>query len=272
MINIIHNKINSNYFIINIKLDKLSNIFINNKNNKHKYFIIIKKWIKSILDKYSIMSNWVVYIKNLNYCYFRIFIYLNSLNYSNMDEKNIIYLNDMINYENIFKINIKDFIKLFNADELKLFIDLEFKIIDNNFNSISSNNSNGSEEINTELNGEFTNSFDIIDLNFFNIDKLQNQKIISHKEFISSNKKYIITDIGISGLNKVTFFNELLKVLQLNNTDIYYDKEYNIYNDDLFSKIKENNKFYWIDYINNLENNESNMLSILFKLMFNGFQ
>ncbi len=238
MIEIKHNNINSNYFIINFKLNR-------HINADDKYIIIIKKWIQNILDKYLIMSNWVIYIKNLNYKYFRIFIYLNSLNYSNMDNENLIYLTDMINYENIFKINIKDFVRFFNTNELELLINLELNIIDSNLDDESSSEEND------------CTAFDIIDLHF--------SESSENKQFI----KKFISKIGVSGLNKVTFFNELLKLVYIGTpyNNIYSNNQSSnsTFNDIIFTKIKENNKYYWVDY----NENEINNKNIILKLLFN---
>jgi hypothetical protein len=150
MFNLIHNKINSNYFIINIKLNFPkpfdSNENYNYINFKKKYIIIIEKWIKNILDKYSLMSNWVLYITNLNFNTIRIFIYLNSLNYSNMDDKHLIYLSDMINYETMFKLNIHDLSKLFSIDKLNLLIDLELGLIKTNLDEDSHEENSSDDE------------------------------------------------------------------------------------------------------------------------------
>ena len=299
-INVIHNNVNSNYFIINIKFDFNTNLIYDiNKyiTIKNQYLIIIQKWIKTILNKYSIMSNWVVYIKNLNFEYFRVFIYLNSLNYSNMDTKNIIYLTDMINYENIFKINIKDFVKHFNISELKVLIDLELKLISDSLseasnslsevsislseasnslsedsNSLSEASNSLSEASNSLSEASNLNTFNIIDMHFFEMNQLSieqknNLQISKFDEMINNNKYKFITDIGISGINKVTFINELLKLLYINNsydTCIYFNNTHNIYNDKLFTKIKEKNKFYWVDYNENDINIKYNLLKLLF--------
>lgn len=160
MFDLIHNKVNSIYFIINIKLnfpDLLnSDIDDNYINLKKKYKIVIEKWIKNILDQYSLMSNWVIYIANFNFNTFRIFIYLNSVNYTNMDDKNLIYLSDMINYETMFKLNINDFSKLFHIDKLNLLIDLELGLIKNNLDDSSNDESNN--ESNDSSNDESNNS------------------------------------------------------------------------------------------------------------------
>ena len=114
MYELLHNKINSNYFIVNIKLkfpesNDNQMIHVNFKNNdvifnynnltnksmlklKNKYISIIRKWIQNILDQYSLLYNSVLYITNLNYDTIRIFIYFNPLSYSNMDNKYAIYL------------------------------------------------------------------------------------------------------------------------------------------------------------------------------------
>jgi len=276
MFNLIHNKVNSNYFIINIKLHfpNSNNLNIYNEciDLKKKYLIIIKKWIMNILDRYSIMSNWILYITNLNFNTVRIFIYLNSLNYNNMDDKNLIYLSDMKNYETLFKINILEFSKLFHIEKLNLLIDLEFNLIkpnleelsddsdsldsldslDDSNDSDSSNNvddlNNLDDSVNIQVNNNVKqlNSFDIIDFNYFTKNQLSKSQLVKQYNELCINERYnIITDIGISGLNKVTFFNELKKLNYIHNSNIYSNKYFNIYNYNLYTKIKENNKCYW---------------------------
>ena len=292
MFNLIHNKINSNYFIINIKLNFPkpfdSNENYNYINFKKKYIIIIEKWIKNILDKYSLMSNWVLYITNLNFNTIRIFIYLNSLNYSNMDDKHLIYLSDMINYETMFKLNIHDLSKLFSIDKLNLLIDLELGLIKtnldedsneenssddesfinlftNNLINNSNNDSNNNSNNNLEEPKSLTkiNTFDIIDFNYFTKHQLSNKQLMKQYEELCINNRFnIISDIGISGLNKVTFFNELSKLNCIQQSNLYSNKSFNIYSFDLYTKIKENNKFYWIKYNSNDLNNQ--VISLIF--------
>lgn len=286
MFDLIHNKVNSNYFIVNIKLDFLEyNLFQSIETTIHikqKYIIIIKKWIQNILDSHSKNSNWIIYIQNLNFNTVRIFIYLNSLYYSTMDDDNLIYITDMINYENIFKINIHDFSNLFTIHKLNLLIDLEFEIIkpsldfDNGSYSSSNSYSTSSENssISSSNNSYEIDTYDLIDddyIDYFkNSEHIIKEKIYLNK--ITNDRNKIIKKIGISGINKVTFFNELNKLnfIKVDNSEnsLYFNVDHNIYDSYGYAKIKENKIYYWVKINNNSE--ISTLLDHMY-ILFNKF-
>jgi hypothetical protein len=246
MFELVHNKINSNYFIFNIKLKFPE---INEQTNtklllrfKNKYNIIIKKWIQNILDQYSLLYNTILIISNLNYDTIRVFISLMPLTYSNMDNKNVIYLSDMINYESISKLNIYQLIKLFYLDKLNLLIDLEFDIIKPHLDTDSSSSDDN-------------NTFDFIDYDYFNKKDINNTQNIKQQELNYIHNRYnVIQIIGISGVTKNTFINEINKLSILEQGNFYFNSLHNIYNNDIYIKIKENNKHIWVNYNDNLDN------------------
>lgn len=267
MYELLHNKINSNYFIVNIKLkfpesNDNQMIHVNFKNNdvifnynnltnksmlklKNKYISIIRKWIQNILDQYSLLYNSVLYITNLNYDTIRIFIYFNPLSYSNMDNKYAIYLTDMINYDSLCKLNILDFIKLFHIDKLNLLIDLEFDIIKPHMDSDSS--LDGSDELDQNK-----HAFDIIDYNYFDKSNINDAQLNKKQEHLFLHHRYnIIKIVGVSGINKLTFLNEIQKISIIEKGHIYPHNYHKNYDTELYVKIKENNKHMWISYEKN---------------------
>lgn len=273
MYELLHNKTNSNYFIINVKLqfpeisetqtiqvssDKINNKILHYGNDtivkfKHKYIYIIRKWIQNILDQYSLLYNSVLFITNLNYDTIRIFIYFNPLSYSHMDNKHAIYLTNMINYESLCNIKINDFIKLFQIEKLNLLIELELNIIKQTLDSDSS-----SEESDT-----INHNFDIIDYDYFdkyNMTKTQLNKKCEH--LFNHHRLDIIKIIGISGVNKITFINEIHKILIIQQGNLYRHNLHNNYDTELFVKIKENNKHVWVSYEKN--KNIQNIIQLIF--------
>lgn len=273
MYELLHNKTNSNYFIINIKLqfpefndnqtihvssndNNTSHLIFYNKDTivkfKNKYINVIRKWIQNILDKYSLLYNSVLFITNLNYDTIRIFIYFNPLRYSNMDNQHAIYLTDMINYDSLCDININDFIKLFQIEKLNLLIDLELNIIKHTLDSDSS--SDESDVINY--------NFDIIDYDYFDKNNITQNQLNKKCEHLFNHHRYnIIKVIGISGVNKLTFLNEINKVSIIKKGNIYIHHLHNNYDTELYVKIKENNKHLWISYEKNI--NIQNIIQLI---------
>ena len=271
MYELLQNTINSNYFIINIKLkfpesSENQMIHVNLKNNdnstnndivfnynnktnksilklKNKYINVIRKWIQNILDQYSLLYNSVLYITNLNYDTIRIFIYFNPLSYSNMDNNYAIYLSDMINYDSLCKLNILDFIKLFQIEKLNLLIDLEFDIIKPHMDTDSS--SDESEHTNNQ-------TFDIIDYDYFDKSNISDVQLNKKQEHLFLHHRYnIIKIVGVSGINKAAFINELQKISIIEKGNIYPHNYHKNYDTELYVKIKENNKHMWISYEKN---------------------
>jgi hypothetical protein len=274
MYELLHNKTNSNYFIINIKLkfpesgdnqmihvnlkkneNSTHNDIVFNYNNltnksilklKNKYINVIRKWIQNILDQYSLLYNSVLYITNLNYDTIRIFIYFNPLNYSNMDNNYAIYLTDMIKYDSLCKLNILEFIKLFQIEKLNLLIDLEFDIIKPHMDTDSSSGSSD-ESDNTN-----NHTFDIIDYDYFDKSNISDVQLNKKQEHLFLHHRYnIIKIVGVSGINKLTFLNEIQKISIIEKGNIYPHNYHKNYDTELYVKIKENNKHMWISYEKN---------------------
>jgi hypothetical protein len=92
-------------------------------------------------------------------------------------------------------------------------------------------------------------------------NKLKNSEhIIKEKIYlnkITNDRNKIIKKIGISGINKVSFFNELNKLnfIKLDNSEnsLYFNVDHNIYDSYGYAKIKENNSHYWVKINNNSE-------------------
>lgn len=268
MYELFHNKVNSNYFIVNIKLkfpesndNQMIHINLNNNKNKdnillnyskivnksltkykNKYINIIRKWIQNILDKYALLYNSVLFVTNLNYDTVRVFLYFNPLSYSNMDQKHVIYLTDMINYDSLCKLNINDFIKLFEIDKLNLLIDLELDIIKPNLDSDGS-----SEELDSH-----NHTFDIIDYEDVDKHHITDLQLNKKQENVFLHHRYnIIKIVGVSGVNKLTFINEINKLATLEKGNVYQNQYHTNYDTELYVKIKENNKHIWVAYEKN---------------------
>ncbi len=264
MLELIHNSVNSEYIIINFKLqfDELDTI-----EYKKVYYNIISEWIKLILDKYKIVFNWTFYINNLNYNTIRIFLLIDKYNYSNMDDSSIIYISNAFEFYNKNDINIIDLSKLFNIDELKIIIEQEFNNIKNNLNSTKSNCSSISSDgslIKMPIDNIIENHFD----EFNEMNKIKENTDIIEKNNIKEDTikdinisdKHNIKAIGLSGVNKNTFIYELKKINILKHSDIYYNKKHNIFNNQIYKKIKENNKYFWIlydDYLDEINYSDS---------------
>lgn len=280
MLELVQNSINSEYIIINIKLEfnDLEPI-----NYKKIYYNIICEWIKCILDKYNKIYNWTFYINNLNYKIIRVFLLIDKYNYPNMDDNNLIYTTNAFEFYNKNDINILELCKNFNIEDLNIIILKEFEIIKNNLDSTksicSSIESNNSSEINIPINYVMENHFNYNNKEINNLDEVNNLDEINEFEEVNefeeiniksnnltnSNENLIkkkiipvpkienIHSIGVSGVNKNTFIYELKKINVLKHSDIYYNKYHNIFNNQLFKKIKENNKYYWILYDNYID-------------------
>lgn len=258
MLELIHNSINSEYIIINFKLefDDIDTI-----EYKKVYYNIISEWIKLILDKYKIVLNWTFYINNLNYNTIRLFLLIDKYNYPNMDENNIIYITNAFEFYNKNDINILDLSKLFNINELKIIIEQEFNNIKNNLNSTKSNCSSISSDgslVQMPINNIIEDHFD----EFNKVLIADNSNDINKNIINEYNKdnKCNIKAIGLSGVNKNTFIHELKKINVLKHSDIYYNKKHNIFNNQIYKKIKENNKYFWIlydDYLDELNYSDS---------------
>ena len=277
MLELIHNSINSEYIIINFKLEfnELDSI-----EYKKVYYNIILEWIKLILNNYKIVLNWTFYINNLNYNTIRIFLLIDKYNYPNMDDGNIIYITNAFEFYNKNDINILDLSKLFNINELKVIIEQEFNNIKNNLNSTKSNCSSLSSDsslIQMSIDNIIEDHFD--EINKFNESNESNEtnetnetnEINKPNETNEINKPneikninlpetHNIKAIGLSGVNKNTFIHELKKINILKHSDIYYNKKHNIFNNQIYKKIKENNKYFWIlydDYLDELNYSDS---------------
>lgn len=299
MFELLNNSVNSNYFIINIKLkfpeygeDNIINLKYYDKNGiinfKNAYISIIRKWVQNILDQYSLLYNVVLYIANLNYDTIRVFIYFNPLSYSNMDKKFSIYLTDMINYDTLCKLNMKEFTNMFRIEKLHLLIDLEFEIIkpsldtdEDSDDSSSSNDSISSNDLiesmdyynkkndkNTVNNNKkkddeiIEHHFDIIEYEHFEQSHITKSQIIKQeKDFLIRNRFNIIQTIGISGINKITFLNEINKISMLERGNIYSHPYHTNYDTELYIKIKENNEHIWIPYQKNI--NLQNIIKLI---------
>lgn len=257
MLELIHNSINSEYIIINFKLefDEIDTI-----EYKKVYYNIISEWIKLILDKYKIVFNWTFYINNLNYNTIRIFLLIDKYNYPNMDDSKLIYISNAFEFYNKNDINILDLSKLFNIDELKVIIEQEYNNIKNNLNSTKSNCSSVSSDgslIKMPIDNIIEDHFD----EFNKVNKSNKKEIINEtNETNNSTKKCNIIAIGLSGVNKNTFIHELKKINVLKHSDIYYNKKHNIFNNQIYKKIKENNKYFWIlydDYLDEMNYSDS---------------
>ncbi len=242
MLELINNSVNSEYIIINFKLDFNENDTLNYKDT---YYIVICEWIKIILDKYKNIFNWTFYINNLNYQVIRVFILIDKYNYPNMDNQKIIYITNAFEFYNKNDINIIDLSKQFNIEDLKILLLQEINNINNNLDSNESNSSSDGSLITMPIE-VFGNYFENKDKN------------IEHKLIKEQSNNYKINSIGLSGVNKNTFIYELKKINVLKHTNIYYNKNHNIFKNQIYKKIKENNKFYWIlydDYLNEIYNN-----------------
>ena len=284
MYKLLHNKTNSNYFIINMKLkfpessdNQIIHVNFKNKDNstnndvvfnynnltnksilklKNKYINVIRKWIQNILDQYSLLYDSVLYITNLNYDTIRIFIYFNPLSYSNMDNHYAIYLTDMIKYDSLCKLNILEFIKLFQIDKLNLLIDLEFDIIKPHMD-IDSSSCSSDESDNTN-----NYTFNIIDYDYFDKSHISDVQLSKQQENLFLHHRYnIIKIVGISGINTSTFLNEIKKISIIEKGNIYPHNYHNNYDTELHVKIKENNKHMWISYEKNTQ--LANILQLL---------
>lgn len=249
-----NNNIDSKYIIINIKLlfNELTPI-----NYKFIYFNIILNWLKVTLDKYLLIYNWIVFIQNLNYNKIRIFLFTNDDNYPNMDINNLIYITN--NFKHINNtINIKTLEQLFDENELKIIINQEFQIIKNSLSSSTSSNedSENTNKIQNNIINDYYNEYTIINNLEDNENSILNIKINSIEQ--ESN----LIGLGLSGVNKITFISELNKLYSLQFSNIYYHKKHNIYNNIILKKIKENNKFYWVEYnkSNDLNNTEIDII------------
>ncbi len=252
---LINNQINSKYIIINIKLD-----FSNNETIKYKYnyYKIIINWLKLSLDKYLLIYNWIFYIQNLNYDTIRIFLFTTHDNYPNMDNYNLIYLTNNFKHTTD-NININNLEKLFDISELKIIINQEFELIKKTLSSASSNENDAELKI-------INDSNNIIN-DYYNDYAIINKKSNIYDIKINAiEQKINIVKIGMSGTNKLTFISELKKINTLQVSKIYYNDKHNIYNNNIFQKIKENNKFYWVEY-NNLESKDQNNLEYIFSIL-----
>lgn len=258
MLELIHNSINSEYIIINFKLefDDIDTI-----EYKKVYYNIISEWIKLILDKYKIVLNWTFYINNLNYNTIRLFLLIDKYNYPNMDENNIIYITNAFEFYNKNDINILDLSKLFNINELKIIIEQEFNNIKNNLNSTKSNCSSISSDgslVQMPINNIIEDHFDEFNKVLIGDNSNDINKNIINE--YNKDNKCNIKAIGLSGVNKNTFIHELKKINVLKHSDIYYNKKHNIFNNQIYKKIKENNKYFWIlydDYLDELNYSDS---------------
>lgn len=238
---IINNKIDSEYMIVNIKLN-----FNNNDNLTYKkqYFNSIKEWIKLTLDKYIVLYNWIYFINNFNFDTIRIFIFIDPITSPNMDDNKLIFLTNNFTFADR-KINIKNLSNLFNLEEFKIIIQQQCKLI-NQHSLSSSNESQISDLINTDYN-LYDNNLDYQGYTLINNQLINN---INMSRLDNSNPYSLnnIYSIGISGINKNTFISELKKINTIKYSNIYYNSKHNIYNYNLLKKIKENNEFYWVDF------------------------
>jgi hypothetical protein len=164
-------------------------------------------------------------------------------NYSN----NELTTNNII--ENHFNIIEVDFL---DCNIINKTLDSQFKFTD----EINTDDIN-TDEINTdEINTDELNT-DEINQEENKIDNKEN-KILTNLNIISNNcltpdlDNLNIKSIGVSGVNKNTFIYELKKIHLLKHSDIYYNQKHNLFDNQIFKKIKENNKYYWILYDDSL--------------------
>lgn len=222
-----HNNQPSEYLIINFKINR------NNNNNINldiidNYYLTISEWIKHILDTYDSRFNWNFYICNLNFNIIRVFIYINKQQYAKMDnETNSLYITN--SFYDIHKYNI-------NLDILLTFIR------NKDFNLLL-NNKTYNYDILTSESGSSSGSDYESDNLYANLD-------YTHLDIV--NEDNLIDTIGISGVNYDTFMSELNKVYLLKFS--YYKNDNNmndIFSEDIYKKLTENNELFWITSYNN---------------------
>ena len=102
------------------------------------------------------------------------------------------------------------------------------------------------------------NMYDLIDNDYFEYMTTCNKELLRDKMYINkitNDRNKIIKEIGISGINKVSFFNELNKLNHINfqksDESLYFHIDHNIYDSYAYTKINENNIYHWIKINNN---------------------
>ncbi len=221
---VINNNQLSEYIIINFKIDNNENLNLDIINN---YYKTISEWIKFILDTYDARFNWNFYICNLNFNIIRVFIYINKNKYAQTDtETNTLYITNSYYDFNKYNINLNILSTFINCKEFKLLLN------NNNLNNdfISSDSESNSSSDYDEL---YSN------LNYINFDLVD--------------KDILINTIGISGVKYNTFISELNKIYLLKFS--YYNNKNddinNVFSEDIYKKINENNELLWISSYNN---------------------
>lgn len=209
---ILHNDCDSEFIIINIKMDYLNILNLDLINN---YYIAIAEWVKHILDKYNNTYNWKFFISNLHFRVIRIFITIDKKNYAKVDDdtKSIYVTNYYINNNSII-INLERLSLLFNIQDFILFL--------HSYNIIESENSSQS-----------------------------NYSINSYDSDSTIDDNILIKNIGISGITKETFISELKKIPLLKINTYKSNSILNIYHEDIYTKLLENNTLFWITSNNN---------------------
>jgi hypothetical protein len=210
---IIYNECDSEFIIINIKIDYMDILDLDLIN---KYYVSIAEWIKTILDKYNNTYNWKFYICNLHFRVMRIFITIDKQNYAKVDDTKTIYITNYFINNNPIIINLDKLISLFNIQDFILFLHSNTNIeSDNSTQSDYSyeSDSNSSEE--------------------------------------TEDGNILIKNIGISGITKETFISELKKIPLLKINTNKFNSLLNTFHEDIYNKLLENNILFWITSNNN---------------------
>lgn len=221
---VINNNQPSEYIIINFKINNNDELNLDIIDN---YYKTISEWIKFILDTYDTRFNWNFYICNLNFNIIRVFIYISKHQYAKMDnDTNTLYISN--SYYDINKYNI-------NLDILSSFIKCkEFLLLLNNKNlSLDFSTSDSESDSSSDYDELYAN--------------------LNYTHLIIENKESLINTIGISGVNYDTFISELNKIYLL-KFSYYNHKNENIneiFSEDIYKKINENNELFWVTSYNN---------------------
>jgi len=268
---ILHNNQLSEYLIINFKINTLSTDIIN-IDVINNYYLSITEWIKYILDKYNNKKNWKFYICNLNFKVIRVFITIDKQIYARMDnETHSIYTSNYSIDTNNTNIELDYLIYLFHIHEFELILKYkavfynilsnEDQILENNFNSESDSKTDSDSESQHTYNSSYfyndsiqsEDQDDSISIKSDTNSEINSEYIESNIKIVEYNNNTLIKHIGISGVSKDTFISELKKIPFIKNT--YYNAEFitdNIFHEDLFHKMYENNNLFWITSNNNI--------------------